>query len=231
LIFAAGNGIVSLRDRKVHEIAWKINLEDGMRKNLLLAALTTVMLLAACVTINIYFPAEEVRSAADRIVQEVWSERNGAPAPQPTAPPATPAAPAEKQGPTSLLRQFWGPSTVCAAPDINVSTPEIRAIKEAMTTRTAELRPFLNGGQVGIGRDGLLKVRTLEGLDLRARSQVNRLVTAENQDRLRLYKEIANANKFPDRANEVQAIFADSWREQAASGWYIEDAGGAWNRR
>lgn len=202
-----------------------------MRKNLLLAALTTVMLLAACVTINIYFPAEEVRSAADRIVQEVWSERNGAPAPQPAAPPATPAAPAEKPGPTSLLRQFWGPTTVYAGPDINVSTPEIRAIKEAMTTRTAELRPFLNGGQVGIGRDGLLKVRTLEGLDLRARSQVNRLVTAENQDRLRLYKEIANANKFPERANEVQAIFADSWREQAASGWYIEDAGGAWNRR
>jgi uncharacterized protein YdbL (DUF1318 family) len=225
---------VSLTDRKVHEIAWKINLEDGMRKNLLLASLTTLMMLAACVTINIYFPAEEVRSAADRIVQEVWSERNGAPAPQPVAPPAAPAAPAapaEKQGPTSLLRQFWGASTVHAAQDINVTTPEIRAIKEAMKARTTELRPFLDGGQVGIGRDGLLKVRTLDGLDLRARSQVNRLVTVENQDRLRLYKEIANANKFPDRAHEVQAIFADSWREQAASGWYIEDAAGAWSRR
>ncbi len=202
-----------------------------MRKNLLLASLTTMMMLAACVTINIYFPAEEVRSAADRIVQEVWSERNGVPAQQPSAPPATPAEPAEKLGPTSLLHRFWGPGTAHAAQDINVTTPEIRAIKAAMKARTAELRPFLNGGQVGIGRDGLLKVRTLDGLDLRARSQANRLISAENQDRLRLYKEIANANKFPDRAHEVQAIFADSWREQAASGWYVEDAGGAWTQR
>ena len=57
------------------------------------------------------------------------------------------------------------------------------------------------------------------------------MVEQENRDRLRLYREIARANDFPDKAGEVQAIFADSWREKAASGWYLRDQGGAWQQK
>jgi dTDP-4-dehydrorhamnose 3,5-epimerase-like enzyme len=31
-----------------------------------------VMLLAACVTTNIYFPAQAVENAADKIIGEIW---------------------------------------------------------------------------------------------------------------------------------------------------------------
>ncbi len=46
---------------------------------------------AACVTINIYFPAAAAEKAADRIIDEVWQLRNGTaagngPASQPAAP-------------------------------------------------------------------------------------------------------------------------------------------------
>lgn len=40
-------------------------------------------LLGACVTINIYFPAAAAEKAADRIIDEVWQLKNGAPAAQP----------------------------------------------------------------------------------------------------------------------------------------------------
>jgi len=48
-------------------------------------------LLAACVTINIYFPAAEAAKAADKIIDEVWQLKGGeagatpqvAPAPKP----------------------------------------------------------------------------------------------------------------------------------------------------
>lgn len=170
---------------------------------------------AACVTINIYFPAEELRGAADKIVEEVWGERS---APQP-------ASPAGEKG--SLLR-LLGPASAYAAQDINVSTPEIRAVKDAMKQRAERLFPYLNSGQVGIGADGLLKVRSTENLDLRGRGEVNRLVGEENADRQRLYREIARANGFPDRADEVQAIFADSWRDNASAGWYLERPDGSW---
>lgn len=194
-----------------------------MKKLSWLVSLTAVAALLSCVTINIYFPAEEVRNAADRIVNEVWGERNG----QPAAPQPAPAAEPEP----SVWLRLPGVGVAYAAQDINVSTPEIRAIKNAMKDRSAALRPYLNSGNVGIAADGLLAIRETEGLDLRSRGEVKRLVTAENNDRLRLYREIARANNFPDKTDEVQAIFADSWREQAAAGWYLQNQDGSWRRK
>lgn len=194
-----------------------------MKKLSWIFSVTAVFALLSCVTINIYFPAEEVRNAADRIVNEVWGESNGQPAePQ----PETKSAPD-----VGSWLKMLGPTTAYAAQDINVSTPEIRAIKKAMKQRKAALQPLLQGGQVGLKADGLLAIRDLAGLDLRSRGQAKRLVGEENSDRLRLYQEIARANDFPDKAAEVQAIFADSWRQQARPGWYLQDANGAWRRK
>jgi len=41
-----------------------------MKKNL--AVLSLAGLLAACVTINIYFPAAEAQKVADQIIDDVW---------------------------------------------------------------------------------------------------------------------------------------------------------------
>jgi hypothetical protein len=207
--------------------------EAFMKKRSLLGSMLALCMVAACVTINIYFPAEEVRSAADRIVHEVWGESDSQTAP-------SKPEPSSEVGPTSLLNMLVGPSTAWAAngingEDINISTPQIRAIKETMKQRTGELRPYLAAGQIGIGQDGLLKVRTLEGLDLRGRGQVQRLVNAENQDRLRLYSEIAGEiGKNPNRTAtpaQVQDVFVESWQAQADSGWYIEKGSGNWQRK
>jgi uncharacterized protein YdbL (DUF1318 family) len=189
---------------------------------LLLAVLAAV----SCVTINIYFPAEQVRGAADRIVDEVWGERAAGTEPdQPAPPPAKPPA-----QPGSFLK-LLAPSNAFADQDINVSTPEIRAIRESMKERSRQLFPYLDSGHVGIGRDGLFKIRTTEGLGLKPRADVQRLVEAENQDRRRLYQEIARANGFPDKVDEVREIFADSWRDKAARRWYLEQEGGGWKQK
>jgi len=178
----------------------------------------SLLLAISCVTINIYFPAEEIRGAADKIVNEVWSER-----------PATPEAPpAEQKSPGSSWRQWLQPNLAYAAQDVNVSTPEIRTIKASIKDRSTRLFPYLDGGQVGIGNDGLLKLRSSDGLDLKSRAEATRLVKDENADRMRLYQEIARANGFPEKTAEVQAIFADSWRDQARKGWYLEMENGTW---
>ncbi len=190
-----------------------------MKKFVRIFSLVAVVAAVSCVTINIYFPAEEVRGAADKIVNEVWGERTDEPPPQ-----------TDPEGqPNSLLR--LGVPSAHAAQDINVSTPEIRAIRESMKQRAGSLFPYLDGGQVGVSQDGLLKVRTTAGLALRTRSEVNRLVEAENGDRQRLYTEIARANNFADKADEVQTVFADSWRDQAAAGWFIESPDGSWQQK
>ena len=190
--------------------------------------LTLLVVAAAvsCVTINIYFPADQVRGAADKIVEEVWGDRaKGAapaqPAPAPAKPPAQPGS--------SLL--VPGPAVAYAAQNIEVSTPEIRAVREAIKERSTQLFPYLDSGHVGLGLDGSVKLRSADGLGLKQRAEAQRLVEAENQDRLRLYQEIARANGFPDKADEVRAIFADSWRDKAAKGWYLEQAGGSWKQK
>jgi hypothetical protein len=55
----------------------------NMLRTLAVMALSAV--LAACVTINIYFPAAAAEKAADKIIDEVWQLQKPAPA-QPAAP-------------------------------------------------------------------------------------------------------------------------------------------------
>lgn len=53
------------------------------------APLLFAIMLAGCVTINIYFPAAAAESAADKIIDEVWQLQKKS--------DATPAAPATKE--------------------------------------------------------------------------------------------------------------------------------------
>ena len=113
--------------------------------------------------------------------------------------------------------------------DINVSTASIRGLKDSMRARAEQLKPHLAAGRVGIGRDGMLVVRNLEGVDLKDQATVRRLVEAENRDRMSLYGEIAKANNFgSERVEDIKKIFADVWVEKAEKGWPIQKADGSW---
>ena len=58
-----------------------------------LAAIIGASALAACVTINIYFPAAAAERAADRIIDEVWQLAPDGTKPNVKSAPAKPAAP------------------------------------------------------------------------------------------------------------------------------------------
>lgn len=185
-----------------------------MKKLLTFLSLFLVSLAGGCVTINIYFPAEEIKSAADQIVDEVWGDR--------------PAQPESAQSRSLLLDLLVQPAM--AEQNINIDTPEIRAIKAALKHRSEQVKSLLAKGAIGIGNDGYLKARDAGG-DLKLQAEANKVLGAENADRRRLYQEIAKANGFPDKAREVEKIFASSWRAQAEPGWQVQDDGGGWSRR
>ncbi|KAI5916183.1 hypothetical protein GH664_04605 [Thauera sp. 2A1] len=52
-----------------------------------LAGAAALLMLAGCVTINIYFPAAAAEKAADRIIDEVWQLQEGRQTTRPSAPP------------------------------------------------------------------------------------------------------------------------------------------------
>jgi len=181
----------------------------------------------ACVTVNIYFPAPEVREAAEQIVDETW----GGPA----------AGEAKAPGKQSSLGRrvlvgalAWaGPAEAHAADvDVNVSTATIRALKDAMKQRSGQLKPYLAGGSVGIAKDGLLVTRDEAGMDLATKAKVRRLVDAENKDREALYREIATANSYgADRVADIRDIFASTWKDKAEPGWWVQGSNGAWKKK
>lgn len=186
---------------------------------------TLVFLVSACVTVNIYFPAAAVERAADQIVKETWGG---------------PEEPVKKEQPQSssfapakvAVIFYWSDEAYAQEADINVSNPAIRALKDSIKNRSNAIKPFMDRGNVGIGRDGLLAVRTSEGLNLKERAETQQLVEAENRDREALYLEIAKANNIArESVPKIKTIFAKSWIEQAQPGWWIQDEQGSWKKK
>jgi uncharacterized protein len=184
-----------------------------------------VLLLSACVTVNIYFPAAAVQRAADEIVKETWGGPNGTP---------------DRVQPQSRLRSAPPRSlsfsvvsqALAQEPDINVSNPAIRGLKESIKRRSGAIKPYMDRGNAGINQDGLLAVRSTDGLNLKERAEVQQLIEAENRDREALYVEIAKANNIPGEAvPKIKGIFAKSWIDQAQPGWWIQDPQGTWKRK
>jgi hypothetical protein len=59
-----------------------------MHKNIFTSlSMATFLLLSACVTINIYFPAAAAEKAADKIIDEVWQLKQGEKKPEAPAQP------------------------------------------------------------------------------------------------------------------------------------------------
>lgn len=206
-----------------------------MRRLPLKLLLATTLFAAACVTINVYFPAAQAERAADRIISDVWGQ-------QPDARPE-----GEPQGRTwgrdwsleavdgvrlaSLgVLDFIVPRAEAQA-DFDIETPEIRALTASMNTRHRQLKPSYDSGAIGLTADGLVDIRDRNLVPLAERNAIRQLVDAENRDRNALYKAIAAANGRPEWEAEIRRTFAQRWVGRAESGWWFRTAGGAWEQK
>ena len=187
------------------------------------APIAAALLVSACVTINVYFPAAEAREAAREFVEDVIDD----PA---NAPPDN-----GSDGGMALRFDPWmllgiAPAHAQAQPDITIETPAIQALKAKMEARFADLRPHFTSGALGFTNDGLVVVRDAAKLDLRSRVSVNELVADDNRDRRAVYREIAVANGHPEWEAQIRSVFSQQWIASARSGWWYED-GGAWKQK
>lgn len=196
-----------------------------IRKQTLLVG--ALVFLVSCVTVNIYFPAQAVQKAADKIVGDVRKGPEQKPEPKPE----------KKPGETGFLERLRsldpGPVEAYAAGmSLDVSTPAIRALRASMAARFPKLRPLYDKGAIGETNNGLVAVRNTGPLSLRERAEASRLVEQENSDRKALYREIIRANHLdPSKLSEVQRLFANSWRGKSSSGWWIQQDNGQWVKK
>jgi uncharacterized protein YdbL (DUF1318 family) len=190
--------------------------------------LSLCLFLAACVTVNIYFPAAAAEQAADRIIQDIY----GKPSPgEPKKPEGGGDTAPQGKDQSGWMDKAWDllvPRAEAQEPDIDISTPGVNKLRGAMKSRHGALSAFYGSGAVGMTQDGLLTVRDAKAVPLQERNRVKQLVAEENRDRNALYAEIARANGHPEWERQIRTTFAGRWVANAPSGWWYQNAGGAW---
>ena len=202
--------------------------------------ITFFCLLAACVTINIYFPAAAAEKVADQIIDEIQTEGVNQPDTTPEAIPDS--QPVEEDDPFSkndhgiletvvyaLLNTLVSEAHASEA-DLNADSPQVRQLKNSMRARYNGLKQFYAKGWVGLQSDGLVAVRNAGAIDLAMRNQVKQLVAAENNDRRALYQAIAVANGHPEWSQQIQQTFARRWIAKAQPSWWYNDGSG-WKQK
>jgi uncharacterized protein YdbL (DUF1318 family) len=195
------------------------------------------LLLTACVTINVYFPAAEAKEAAKEFVDKVIGDDTPANEAQPA-----PQTPGGQGGSASLqkpVRQFdWlaligiGTAYAQESADISIKTPAIQAIQNRMATRfQTQLAAGFDAGALGLTRDGMVEVRDASKLALKDRVAITQAVADDNRDRKAVYREVAVANGHPEWESQIRGIFAQQWIASAHGGWWYQDAGGSWKQK
>ncbi|WP_414717571.1 YdbL family protein [Steroidobacter sp.] len=197
-----------------------------------LLCLASCLVVAACVTINVYFPAAAAEKAADKIIDDIWGGEGAPPAKNDDKRSALP----ERSGDVLLaaahsVLNLLVPTAEAAQADLNVSTPAVRQLTQSMEERHARLKKYYDSGAVGLTSDGLVEIRDQNLVPLPERNSVRKLVADENADRANLYREIANANGHPEWEMDIRTTFAERWSSKAAAGWYYQDKSGAWKQK
>lgn len=198
-----------------------------------LAWFGAVLLLTACVTINIYFPAAAAEDAARTIVRDVLGETARPADESPETTPATPEARLDGAGQRILgvILDTVIPPAQAQQANINIRTAAIDNLRASMRSRTPALQPHFASGAIGFTRDGMVTIRDLNAVPLRDRATVQRLVTEENADRNALYREIARANDRPEWESDIRATFARVWVQEAPRGYWYQDERGQWRQK
>jgi len=201
-----------------------------LRSIYLIAALVAVAALAACVTINVYFPAAAAERAAEQFVGEVLGEEK---------------KDSSLFDPLQESEQNWLVMTGAAVlnaiipsaqaqgqASIDINTPQINAIKSRMAERQrSSLNAWFDAGAIGFGNDGLVVIRDRAAVPLNERRNLESVVADENRDRAAVYREIAVANGHPEWESDIQKTFAKEWADKAKKGWSYQDASGAWQQK
>lgn len=217
------------------------------------ALILPALMLASCVTINVYFPAAEAQKAAEEFVEDVIGEApaaggSAAVEPRGVASPGEVGAlvAATLEGREPAPRRVFSHTETRFDPvgffiasahaqenvDIRIRTPAIQAIQSRMAERfQGTLAPLFDAGALGFANDGLVVLRDPSKVALAQRTAANQAVAEENRDRNAVYREIAVANGHPEWETQIRQTFAKEWVAQARAGWWYQDSAGAWKQK
>ncbi|MFK7816281.1 MAG: YdbL family protein [Gammaproteobacteria bacterium] len=205
-----------------------------MKHKSILSSFIFGLILSACVTINIYFPAAAAEDAARVIVRDVLSDEqvevikdNQDQNDQSNADTFNDLTYVVVSNITSnILNLLISPAH--AEADININTPAIGALRNSLKARAGFLKTYYASGAIGLTANANVQIRDQSLISLKERNQVKKLVADENKERGALYAEIARANDHPEWEAEIRSTFSRVWVEEVAAGTWYQNADGDW---
>lgn len=196
-----------------------------------------VGLLAACafITVNVYFPEKDVKQAY-KSLDEMLLKQEPANAPQPGTEQEKAAEKPLSLLPTiSFAREAWAQDALGDQLAQELSgIPQVQQAYSEMRNRLPQLNALRESGVVGEAADGSVVVRGSAG-----GGSAQAIVDAENSNRktviVNMAKAILRLNKQPETTDSLRqvlgkaaATYAETKREEAKSGWWIQLANGRW---
>jgi hypothetical protein len=103
--------------------------------------------------------------------------------------------------------------------------------KHALAQRSSRLVRFYDAGVLGLGDDGMVKMRDGSRLTLPQRQIAEKLIDQDTPDRNSLIYALAEAHGGKEMQPAARAAQVKRWKEQFHSGWWIQDAQGVWNKK
>jgi hypothetical protein len=213
-------------------------MEVVMKKALtrwVIAAATGLLAACAFITVNVYFPEKDVKKAYQSL-DEMLLKQESNKEPQPGTEQQKPA-----EKPLSFIPSISFAGTAWAQDDLAdklaaelSGIPEVQQAYSEMRARLPQLNALRDSGVVGEASDGRIAIR-----DQTKAGSAQAIVQAENNNRktviVNMAKAILRIIKQPetkDALNQVlaksAATYADTKREEAKSGWWIQLANGRW---
>ena len=159
----------------------------------------------ACVTINIYFPAERVESVATEIVDDVRGRESRDSDEQEE----------QKESLLNAIKHFCVPASAWAQEATEISNATIRALKKQMKDRYTLMKPYYEREALVEQDDGYVAISEKADLGLKDKRDLKAMVAAENKNRRKLYEEVAKALSIElSQVDRIAVIFAREWQKQ-----------------
>lgn len=202
-----------------------------MKTRITITTIALLLIASACVTINVYFPEAAAEQAATTLITDVLGEQVDDNAAEEPVIDSNSDSQSGGFGGWDPLRWLI-PAAYGQDVNIDINTPPVRTIRDRMRARQQnQLQPFFSSGAIGFTNDGLIEIRDRSAVSLAQRNRLNQLVSAENNDRQAIYREIAVANGHPEWEASIRSTFARRWVELAPNGWYYRDNAGNWQQK
>ncbi len=218
------------------------------KEHLLILTLTALVSFAACaiITVNVYFPEKDVKSAYKSLEDELLQPT---PKKEDSTPSSKPRSHLEPARSILAVARHWRIALVpdaFAQEDLSQriaeeikNYPEVLAAYKGLGQRLARLDELRNKGLVGEGKDGKVVLRAKPPQVGDAESK---LIEEENKDReviisgmakaiLKLTKQEPTSANLANVKTQASETFASLRRDKAKPGWSVQLPDGTWKTK